>query len=361
MEQRRQQATVNSDEVSLREITLKLGEWWRFLLGKWLVILILGLIGAGIGLGMAFMNRARYEAELTFVLEDSKGGGGLGAYASLASQFGFDLGGTGNVGVFSGDNILEFLTSRLMIEKTLLCPVIIGGKKMSLADLYIEATGISETWSDKPLLKGLSFPPDKDRNTFSLQQDSILGIIQEKLVEKNLEISKPDKKLSFISVKMTFLNERFAKYFVENLVREATDFYVSTKTKRSKTNVDKLQFTADSLGRLLNVKTYAVAATQDLNLNPARQLAGVKTELETRDKIMLQTMYLEVVKNLEISKMAMAQEAPVVQIIDNPILPLKKRKMGKLQGIIVGGIIAGVLGSLFLLIRKIFNEIALTR
>ncbi len=55
-------------------------------------------------------------------------------------------------------------------------------------------------------------------------------------------------------------------------------------------------------------------------------MASIGSELAMRDKTVLQTMYGEVVKNLEISKIAMAQETPIIQIVDMPILPLEKTK-----------------------------------
>lgn len=344
------------DEISVKELILRTQKWGIFLLGKWLIILACGLIGAGLGLTYSLYQTPKYVAELTFVLEDSKSGS-LGAYSSLASQFGIDLGGGTGSGVFSGDNILEFLKSRLMVEKTLLSTLKVDGKKQSLADLYIDMTGLRESWKKETGLKNLHFPDSLERNKFSLQQDSVLNVIHNKIIKKNLSVTKPDKNLSFISVECVSPNELFSKVFTERLVKEATDFYVQTKTKRSILTVGKLQAKADSLESLLNTKTYSVAASQDMNLNPARSMAGVRTELVTRDKVVLQTMYAEVVKNLELSRMAMAQETPIIQIVDIPILPLKIEKLGKFKGLVLGGMLAGFLAVAFLVLKHLYKKI----
>lgn len=356
MESNRSIPAKQESELTLKSLILRLQEWTRYLWKKWLIIGILGLIGAILGLVYALVKKPEYIAELTFVLEDSKQGT-LGAYAGLASQFGIDLGLSSGSGVFSGDNIIEFLKSRLMVEKTLLSPVIINGKQESLANLYIDKNEIRKSWENEPTLKDLRLPYNVDRQKFSLQQDSILHLIHKKIIEDNLSVTKPDKKLSFISVKCVTKDEMFSKLFTERLVREATDFYVQTKTKRSKTNIDKLQEKADSLEALLNKKTYSVAASQDLNFNPARSIAEVKTELETRHKMVLQTMFGEVVKNLELSRMSMAQETPIIQIVDIPILPLERKKFGKLKGLISGGILSSFMVVVFLIIRKIYKEV----
>ena len=75
--------------------------------------------------------------------EDKGGGGGLGGAMGLASSFGFDLGGGGG-GLFTSSNIIELMKSRLVVEKTLLNPVQIAGKEISLADYYIQINELKE-------------------------------------------------------------------------------------------------------------------------------------------------------------------------------------------------------------------------
>jgi hypothetical protein len=355
MQEEKQNTTVKGSEISLKEVILKILDWWRFLLSKWLIILIFGLTGGALGLVLAISSDPKYQGELTFVLEDSKSNP-LSAYMGLASQFGLDLGSSSGSGVFEGDNILEFLKSRLMIEATLLSPVEVDGKQKSLADVYIAAYELDKKWQDNERLKGLHFPLGLHRAKFSLQQDSVLNEIQKSILKENLQVSKPDKKLNFISVKCSSLSELFSKAFTERLVNKAIEFYVNTRLKHSKANVDRLQVVADSLETLLNRKTYALAVTRDVNQNPARQVAGVKAEVESRDKLVLQTMYGEVIKNLELSKVTMEQETPIVQIVDTPILPLEKKKLGKAMGIIIGGFLGGILIVSFLVGRRILKE-----
>lgn len=356
MEHSKQGTASNNAEISLKELLLKLAEWWRYLLSKWLVIGIFGIIGAGLGLTVSLMKKDKYVGQLTFILEDSKSGG-LGAYAGLASQLGFDMGSSGtSIGVFSGDNIMEFLKSRMMIQKTLLTAVR-PGDKTTLADLYITTYELDKTWSKNPLLKNVNFHAGKNREQFTIQQDSVLNQIYKRIVKTNLVIEKLDNKLDFIVVKTVSLNELFSKVFTECLVREATSFYIDTRTQRSKVNVDKLQFIADSLKLLLNRQTYSVASSQDPNMNPARQIAGVNTEVQTRDKMVLQTMYTEVIKNLELSKMTMAQETPIMQIIDKPMLPLEKDRLGKLKAMIIGGFILSFLAVLVIFTRLLVRGV----
>lgn len=353
-------ASDKREEVSLKQMILKFREWYRYLLTKWMVIGICGLVGGVLGFVYGMINKPKYAGELTFVLEDgSKGGGGLSAVAGLASQIGLNLGGGSSVGVFTSDNILEFLKTRLMVEKSLLSPVKVNGKEISLADFYVDISGMRDKWKNDPKMKGQDFHflPSENRATFSREKDSVLGSLYMTIVKKDLTVNKPDKKTSFISVKTVTPNEQFSKMFTERLVKVAIDFYVDTKIQRSRNSVNVLQGKADSILALMNEKAYAAAETQDLNQNPVRQIARVKSDLVTRDKTVLQTIYAEVLKNLELSKLSMAQEMPIIQIVDTPILPLKKEGVRKLTGAVVGAFIIGFLTVLVLVVRKMIRDV----
>ncbi|MBO9731736.1 MAG: lipopolysaccharide biosynthesis protein [Chitinophaga sp.] len=353
--QRSRGIDVGEQELTLKSIILTMQEWLRFLWSKKFLIILVAIIGAALGLTYAFIKKPLYKGELTFVMEENSAGP-LGAYMGMASQFGIDLSGSGSSGIFQGDNIMVFLKSRLMIEKTLLSPIVEDGKKMTLAEHYIEFNKLRQTWK-KPELQQIHFPLGQERTKFSLLQDSILQVIYNTIVKSNLDVDKTAKQYNFISVTCTSLSENFSKVFTESLVDEAAGFYIETKTKKTKSNVDRLQSQADSLEILLNRKTYSAAAVQDLNMNPAKQVASVNVEFAMRDKMVLQTMYGEVVKNLEFTKISMAQETPVIQIVDTPILPLEKVKLGKLKGLIFGGFMGGVLIVFYLLIKKILRDI----
>jgi uncharacterized protein involved in exopolysaccharide biosynthesis len=54
------------------------------------------------------------------------------------------------------------------------------------------------------------------------------------------------------------------------------------------------------------------------------------------------------IQNLEILKMTIDQNTPLVQVIDRPTLPLLKHKLGKLKGLVLGGFIGGFLAVLAL-------------
>lgn len=349
---------TNADEISLKELILKMKEWVHFLLSKWLVILIAGILGATIGVVYASRQKTVYKAILTFALEEDKGmgGGGLGGFAS---QFGFDMGSSGG-GAFSGSNLIELMKSRLLVEKTLLNPVVIEKDTISLAEYYIQINKLRETWNEKPKLKNIQFIPNADRSKYTLLQDSMLQRFFKNLTsESSLLIQQKDKKVSITSIEVSNEDEKFAKTFCENLAKEASEFYIETKSKKARLNVEILQKQTDSIRSELNsaISDVAVASDNLFNLNSA---LNVKRTSSSKRQIDIQantTMLISLVSNLEMSKMALLKETPLIQIIDKPILPLDKSKTSKFESLKVGGFLASFFTLVFLILSRIYKKI----
>jgi uncharacterized protein involved in exopolysaccharide biosynthesis len=353
-----QPANNTSDEISLKDLIFKIKSYANHMAAKRNIIIITGIIGALIGLGYSFLKRPVYLANLSFALQDEKSSGGLSGALGLASQFGLDLGGGGAGGEFSGDNLLALMKSRSLIEKALLMPVMVKDRKITLAEFYIDFNKFREDWKGKPEEK-IQFLPDANRSAYTITQDSLLGVFYKDLLNNNVSVEKADKKLSIISISVASKNELFSKYFAEVLAKVVSDYYIQTKTEKASKNVSILQKQTDSVRRTLNAAIGGVASSLDAapNANPALQVLHVPSQRKQVDVQANTAILSELVKNLELSKMSLLQATPLIQVIDKPILPLEKEKVGKLKGSVIGAFIGAFLAILFLTIKRIFNAV----
>ncbi|MGY4535819.1 hypothetical protein ACVW0P_000213 [Mucilaginibacter sp. UYNi724] len=323
----------HSDVISLSYIILRVKLLFAYLIKKWLFILVCGSIGAASGYFFAKVKRNTYSAECTFVLQDGDKGG-LGQYAGLASLAGISLDGGGD-GLFQGDNIFELYKSRTMLEKTLLKKVLFNGKPQLLIDRYIEENKFRKTWADQKL-GNINFNTRVDR--FSRVQDSLMTDIVKRINKTALTVIKPDKKLAIIHVTVKSKDELFAQAFANEIVKDVNDFYVQTKTKKSTINVQLLQKQADSVKRVVNQSIGGVASSLDAapNANPQMLTLRVPSQRKQVDVQASVAVYGEIVKNLEISKLGLLKETPLIQVIDAPILPLESNKIPKKIAFIAG-------------------------
>jgi len=344
--------TVNSDEISLIELIEKAKEGWRYLLSKWIIILIFGLGGAAIGLINSLLTPPKYTAHLSFALvEKSAGGGGL---ADLASSFGMGgLLGSGSSGAFSGDNLLEIMQSPHTIEQTLLTPVVYQGRKQNLVEAYIQFNAMRKGWlksENNKELQSLTYPIGQKRETFTRTQDSVLNSIYVGISKSNaLTIARKDKKLSFVNVSFTSKDEVFSKLFEEKLMEETYRFYKETKTAQSRANINMMQAKADSIKQLYESSLYRSAGYSQVNVNQALSFASVPKIKQENNAQLYATVYTEVLKNLETLKLDLARETPIVQVIDTPRFPLDKERLGKGKAMATGGALGGFLIVFYLL------------
>ncbi|MBL0356230.1 MAG: lipopolysaccharide biosynthesis protein [Chitinophagaceae bacterium] len=346
----------NGKEISLIELFIKLKESGSYLISRWKIIILTGMLGGLLGLGLAFLSKPTYTASLTFALEDEEGGGMSGALG-LASQLGFDLGVHGG-GAFVGSNLIELFKSRTMVEKALLSPITINGETVSFAEMYIRDFGWREQWVKKGTGNGMLFLPNSNRGKFSREQDSILGKIFTNLSTNCLNVSQKNKDVEIIAIEMKSGNESFAKYFTEALAKEVSEFYISTRNQKAKTNLEILEKQTDSIRGELNSSIMGVAVSNDntFNLNPALNVRRVPSSQKQVDVQANATMLVELVKQTELAKVTLRRETPLIQVIDYPVLPLKKEKLGKLKGIVIVGFIASFITILVLLIKRFVKK-----
>ncbi|HTJ10950.1 MAG TPA: hypothetical protein VL547_02935 [Dinghuibacter sp.] len=345
--------TENSSEITLKEVLQKARGFWRYLLSRWVIIVVAGVIGAVAGFLYANFSKPLYMAQTSFVLSaGSKGAGGL---ASLAGQFGLDIGG-GDDDAFTGDNILELFKSELIIKRALFRPLPDSGGV--LINRVIDKAGFQKSWSGNDYLKRWIPFPDS-ASMVSPVQDSLVSAIRDFLLKKWLEVGRPDKKLSFYKVSTHSPDPIVSDYLTRYIVDEASQLYIETKTRSARTNLEMLQYEADSLRDRLNSRIYSMAETTDqtFNLNPALQTHRVSIQQNQVAGQALGAAYSEVMKDLEIAKITLQKDKPLFQIIDEPHLPLVKDKASRLIGLVLGGLIAGFLVVLVLVIRKAFKRI----
>jgi uncharacterized protein involved in exopolysaccharide biosynthesis len=181
----------------------------------------------------------------------------------------------------------------------------------------------------------------------------------EDLSKTSLTVAQKDKKISIISIDVKSENEGFAKAFSETLAKQVSDFYVDTKSKKARMNMAILQHQTDSIRAELNGAITGVAVANDntFMLNPALNVNRAPSAKRQVDVQANTAILTELVKQTELAKVTLRKETPLIQVIDRPILPLPKERFGKAKGIVLGGILAGFLVILALIIKRILNNL----
>ena len=350
-----------NEEITIKEFILKIKEWIDFLLSKWKNIFLIVFIGGLIGLIIGLYEKPIYKGVLTFAMEEDKGGGisgGLSGALGLASSFGIDLGGANGGGAFAATNLSELMKSRMIVEKVLLEKM--PNTDLTLIEYYLQFSKLREIFNKNPALKNIQFLPNSDRSKFNLLQDSVLQVVYKKLINpENLIIVQKDRKVSILSIEVSSENEVFSKMFCESIARETSELYIETKSKKSRMNVDVLQRQVDSVKNNLNIAMSSVANETDnvYNLNPSLLSKGVRSKRKQIDVQANTALLTNLSIQLELAKVVLRKETPLIQIIDRPIFPLEKNKFGKAKSILLGFFIAGLISVFYFTITKLYRNL----
>jgi hypothetical protein len=180
-----------------------------------------------------------------------------------------------------------------------------------------------------------------------------------KLIEKDfLIVAKPNRNTSILNVGFKHKDEVFAKIFNEVLVNKVNSFYYKTQTKKTAFNLNVLQVQTDSVKRLLDMSFLALAEIDENipNLNPLVKTAKVPYQKAMANLQANQAIYLEVVKQLELAKVAHRNKTPLIQIIDKPSFPLENNRWTFLDILILGIFGGGALIVLLLSVQRIITQ-----
>jgi len=351
----------NNYDLTFKDVINSLINWYDYIKSKSKILVLFFLIGLSTGYIINFLQKPNYKATLTFALEDDKASGSLGGAAGIASSLGIDLG-SNSGGVFAANNIMELMQSRFIIEKTLLKEVIYENKNTTLANVFIENNEkLKEQINEKQNLKGIIFEPKKDRSSFLVQQDSLLYVIYKKIISENIEIIQKNKKVSILTLNIESKNSFFAKNFCELLAKEVSDFYIKTKSQKARYNVDILQKQVDSVKNELSIAINGVASETDnvFNLNPSLNLKGTTVRRKQIDVQGNTSILTQLVAQLELAKVNLRKETPLIQIIDTPIYPLDNINHGRVYWMITMGFVFIFLTLFYLIIKRAFQLILL--
>lgn len=306
--------------VQMRTVLAEVSAYLQHLRKQLVRIMLLGVVLSLLALGYHFFQKPSFTAEATFILEEKSSGSGL---AGLASQFGFDISSmAGSNGIFAGDNVLDILGSRSIIEQVLLSDVQVAqNKQRRLVELFIDSEKLKQKkWQKIAGIDTLSF---KGYAAGDRLRDSLLYLVYKQIGKKHLLVDRLNKKGTIIKVTATSRDEVFSKLFSERLVNATIAYYIGIKTAVAQQQLQRLEKRADSLSAILNAKTYETATQQILDANIAFKTAAVPGELSQRQKTLSYALYTEVTKNLEASRMSLAAQTPVINLLDTPKYPLE--------------------------------------
>ena len=322
------------DEITLKDIILKIQEWFSIVWPHRVRIIALSLIiGLMAALYTKFLTKPTYSASYQLFFEEE--GGGMSGAMRLASSFGFSLGGGGGS---SSITVQEYLTSRDNIAKAMLAELDSG----RLVDRYYA----------RALEKDEEFA-EEFASKFGTNQrytDSVLTEITIALNEEHLGASM-DEETGVVSFSVNFKDEAFVYDLSNRLIANTEEAFIDWKKEKSQDAVDAFQGKVDSLELAIDATLRRLGEYEDQNNSLVSSVDKMKRMRLTIDMEALKVSYGEYIKGLEMSKAELMNLEPPFKYFDAPTYPLNKEKGSAAKAGIFGSVITGFLLVLFFIGR----------
>jgi len=344
----------NESEISLSFLVDGFKDWVSFLFYKRKSIVLFTLSVLFFVISYNYLIKPTYYARTTFVL-DNDNVSSMGDLSSLASLAGINASSFVDASsLFQIDNIQELYRSNAMIKKTLLSKSKIDNKDILIIERFIKAENLQKKWSNL----GFNVNDLRSNKTSRVQDSLIKGLV--KLIKKEyLVVNKPSRKTTILEIGFDHKDEILAKNFNKNLVKIVNQFYNTTKTLKSGSNLKILQRQSDSVKNVLDRSIMILAEIDQSipNPNPLSKVNLVPYQKAMIDVQANSAIYQELLKQLELAKVTHRNKIPLIQVIDSPNYPLENSRW-KLFKTLIYGLISGLfLSMLFLSIKRVLNSL----
>ena len=368
----RQPYYVEEEEMSLKDVIKIVEDYVAEIKRYWKIIPLCIFPIALFLLYQAYSTRLTYPARITFMVTEEKGQD-LGSIGGLLGSLGVG----GDQSESSLEKVLQLFRSRRIIEETFFQEVTIGGKKDRIANFLLQVYGMEELlkpyktlgvyskaeWINELEELGTNFYFERaEIDSFSRNERLMLKVLYTRLVGdatvgiEPLVGSTIDEKSGIMSISLATVSEEMTYAMLLKLYEQLSQYYIDKTIEKQQKIYEIAKFKTDSINTQLQIADQRLAEFEDGN----RNLVWVRGELErtklNRKSRILEILYGEAIKQLELSDFALRRKTPYVEIIDKPSLPISSEGKSKSKALLIGIVAGTFIALIFIIGRKILRD-----
>jgi len=347
----------SSDEITLKELLLKLYDFYLEVVRNWKIILLFIAIFVSYFAYRAITAKETFAAGVTFMINEESSAGATSAGSILSSYFG-----GGNHNLYK---TVELSKTFKVIEPVLMMKEVVNKKDDFFANHLIHDLKLHEQWADDTTgLKNFVYKHN-DVTKFNRIEKSVLKMLYGTLIgdtENGVEgmmTNSISDVTSIMGLNMKTHSEDLSIKMIIKIYEELSSFYITQSTEKQKKTYETLKLKADSLGQIVSSLQGQVLRFEDSHKNIVRRSEetrkyNIRRRLETN-----QLVFGEIKKNLEISHFALQNATPYIQVVDYPFAPIRGSKRSLFRSVIIGIAIGTFLGVVFILVRYFYRSLQL--
>jgi hypothetical protein len=340
----------DGDEITLKELILKIKGYASEVLKYWYIPTFFAVLISAYMLYKAYQSKPIYMAQLTYIVNeaDKSGMGGLG---SLLGAFG-----AGTVGKSSPDMINELARSERILNTSLFQKHTIDGVNDYFANHFIRIYEFHKQWEkDTTGLNGFTFKRDNFEE-FTRIENKVLNNIHGILTSKGQGAfnASNDKKSGIMKMTFQSPHEILSIFFTRTLFTNLGDYYVNSTTERERLNYQTLKTQQDSVFALMKSKGQNAASFNDYQRGLLFESDKYKGQMMRKESEVAGAVYTELMKQFAVADYALRNNTPFISPIDLPKEPLEPTTQSKKMAVLMGTVYGLLLGVLFIVFRRIY-------
>jgi hypothetical protein len=180
-------------------------------------------------------------------------------------------------------------------------------------------------------------------------------VIYNNIIENNLVVTY-DAASPFNTATFNTRNMDFSRNAMKRLIDISSTYYMDNLYQLGKGNLGLADHRLDSIANALRKTDYSVASIKDITNNLIQQKGALDLTAAERNQALLNTQFTAAVNNLELAKVTLLPNAPILQVIDDPTFSTALSFVSVIVALIVGAIIGLFFGSIYLLVSRLVKE-----
>lgn len=349
---------MEDDEITLKDLILKIKEFWRAIWKNWWIVVLTGIVLGGIFVLRSLSEDPTYAAKMEFsVKEDEGGASALAGIGNLLGNFG--LGGA--AGTSNLDRILAICRSDQIIYPAIFDTITIEGQSDMVANHLIRIYEFHESWNEKEKVEWHDFFFSRsDREAFSLHEQKVMKLIAGKIrggsKVSGLMSTDYNEDTGFMRLNVQSLHPDLSQLLMEIIYNRLAEFYVTRTIAPQQRAFNIIRSRKDSLENRLAYLNNRIGQFNQQNRSLILETRLVERQRLEQDRAITVTGLGEALKSFATSEFLLLNATPFLQVINQSVPPLEEKEPSKLMELIKGGFLGGFLAVFFIIVRKVIRD-----
>lgn len=341
------------EEVNLKDIFYKAIDFFWEVVRMWWLILIVGALMAAYNYYKATKVVPTYRAATTFMVSDKKEEIRYSDYASL------DYGISERASIiYNLDKVVQLSESMRVVRQALFYEYTYQDTLDYLANHMIRIYNLHNKWNGP--LKNFYFEHDRIPNFNRIENNALKNLyflVTGRQGEKRLTQVAFDLDSGILSIVVNSTSEFLSIALSTSIYRSLSEFYIESESAKQRKIYQMVIQETDSLRGEIVAAQRRLLAFQDRHLGLSQQQYAARKKGLEEEVFKLGMAFGSSYEDMQSTEMALLNTIPFIQLIDEPLTPIRPAKPSPIRTGISSFILWCFLTVIFVVIRRVILDI----